>query len=113
MTKNKKLRIGNLLVEKKKSQAGREYTSVYLGLGNDRNKNPDYNLSVELVVKDHTGKVVHTQKNGFVSLVDPRTQPDELLAAGIINEEQHNKMKERLSNLPDKIKYALELNVKV
>lgn len=107
-----KLRIGSLIAEKKKSQSGQEYTTVFLGLGNDRNKDPKYNTTVELTVRDHLGNVIHSQKNGFVSLVDPRTEPDELLSAGIISQERADQMKDRLSNLPDKIKYTLQLNTK-
>ncbi len=108
-----KLRIGNLIAEKKTNKnTGQEYTSIYLGLGNTRNKDPKYNTTVELTIRDHTGKVVHTQQNGFVSLTDPRTQPDELLAAGVIDEVRAQKMRDGLENLPEKIKYSLELNLK-
>ena len=108
----KKLKIGNLLVEKKTDKNGKEYISRYLGLGSSKNRDPKYDLSVELVIRDHTGNVVHTQKNGFLTLVDLRTQPDDLLAAGLIDESRYDKMKEGLSRLPDRIKYSLELNVK-
>lgn len=106
----KKVRIGSLLVEKKTNLNGKEYTSVYLGLGTMGNKDPKYNTSVELVVKDNNGNVIHTQKNGFISLTDPRTQPDELLAAGVIKQETYDKMKEGLTRLPEKIKYSLEVS---
>jgi hypothetical protein len=112
---SKKLKIGSLLRNTRKfNNNGQEVekTLVSIGLGNVKNKDPKYNLHVELIVTDSAGKVVHRQKDGFINLVDPGTQPDELLAAGVIDEEAHHQMKERLKNLPDSIRYNLELNLK-
>lgn len=111
----KKLKVGSLLVNKRKfTNNGTEVekTMISLALGNLKNKDPRYDLSVELTVRDNTGKIVHSQTNGFVNLIDPRTQPDELLKAGIIDEPTHTKMKERLTNLPDMVKYSLEIPLK-
>lgn len=107
-----KLRIGSLIAEEKTNKAGQTYKSIFLGLGNDRNKDPKFNTSVQVIIRDHQGKVVHDQTNGFINLVDPRTQPDDLLRAGIITEEVSEKMKAGLERLPEKIKYTLEVNSK-
>lgn len=109
----KKLKIGSLLVQEREfdNPSGKvKKKMISLGLGNTRNKDPKYNLSVELIVKDHTGAVVHRQENGFVNLVDPRTQPDELYAAGFLDEGQYQLAKERAGNIPDFIKYNIEIS---
>lgn len=85
----KKITIGNLLLNE---IDGRKMVSI--GLGQKNKKNPKYDLTVEITVKDATGKVVASQKDGWINLVNPRTQPDELLAAGIIKEDAAIKMKE-------------------
>lgn len=43
--------------------------SIKLGQESD---NAKYNLSVEVIVKDGSGKVVAQQKDGFLTLKDPR-----------------------------------------
>ena len=111
----KKLKVGSLLVNKRtfnNNGVDVEKTMISLGLGNVKNKDPKYNLNVEFIVKDHTGKVVHRQENGFISLVDPRTQPGELRAAGIISEEIYESMQSRVASIPDSIKYSLEIPLK-
>lgn len=79
---------------------------VSVALGN-KSDNPEYNLNVEVVVKDGHGKVLHKAVNGFINIQDPRTLHDELLAAGKITEEVHGQMKERARKISDKVKYNL------
>src|SRR5690349_5388830 len=108
----KKLKIGSLLANKRTFNNGGkevEKTLISLALGSMKNKDPKYNLSVTLIVKDHTGKIVHQQDNGFVNMVDPRSQPDELFAAGLITADQYAEAKERVSRIPESIKYSLEV----
>lgn len=111
----KKLRLGSLLVNKRtfnNNGQSVEKTMVSLALGSVKNSDPKYNTTVEIIVKDSTGKVIHRQENGFLNLVDPRSQPDELLAAGKIDESQYESMKERVSRIPDSVKYSLEVTQK-
>jgi hypothetical protein len=104
----KKIKVGVLMLNEVEYK-GEKKKLLSLGLGN-RNKNkPEYDYKLELVVKDGNGKVVATQSDGFLDLVDPRKEPDDLFKAGIINEEQYNKMKERLEKLPDMIKYEVRM----
>ncbi len=108
------VRIGNLIVTNKVDRAGnpvydaegKQVKKVAVGLGN-KGKNPDYDVTVEILVKDHTGKVIAKQVDGFINLVDPRTQPDELYSAGIISEEKLHQMQNQLKTLPEKIKFQL------
>jgi hypothetical protein len=104
---NKYIEIGNLIAKEKEDGT----TSVFLALGKkNRDSNySKYDLTVELVVKDATGKVVARQTDGFVSLNDPRKQADELLAKGIINEQDAAKMKERTAKLPPSIRYSMQV----
>ena len=99
------LKIGKLIQEQRKDGT----KNTYLALGSTKNKDPRYNLSVEILVKDATGKVVAKQTNGFVNLSNPRTEPDELLRAGKITEEVAEKMKSYLPKLPEKIKYDVKM----
>jgi hypothetical protein len=46
----------------------------FIKLGNT-GKNEQYNLTVELVVKNHQGEVVAKQTDGFLQLLDPRKAP--------------------------------------
>lgn len=52
---------------------GKTVPSVYLALGDLKNTDPKYNHSVEVIVRDSTGKEVHRQTNGYINLDDPRT----------------------------------------
>ena len=111
----KKLKVGVLLVNNRTfDNNGRsvQKTMVSLALGSSKNQDPTYNTTVELIVKDHTGKVVHRQENGFLNLVDFRKQPDELLAEGRISESDYEAMKERISRVSESIKYNLEVTQK-
>lgn len=109
----KRFKIGTLLTNKRKfTNNGREVekTLVSLALGNIRNKDPKYNMSVEIIVRDHAGKVLHKQENGFLNLIDIRAQPDELLSAGIIDQAEYEVRKERIEKLPDSVRYSLEVS---
>lgn len=46
-------------------------TGHFIKLGN-QNKNEKYNLTVELTVRDSSGKVVSQITDGFLTLIDPR-----------------------------------------
>lgn len=110
----KQLRIGSLRVSQQKFiNNGQEVekTMVSLALGNLKNKDSKYDLNVKVIITDNTGKVVHTQENGFISLIDPRTQPDELAAGGFISSEEAALRNERLKTLPKEIKYQLQVKV--
>lgn len=48
--------------------------SFFVKLGN-KGKNEQYDLTVEITVKDATGKVVAQQTDGFLTLSDPRKSP--------------------------------------
>lgn len=102
MSTSKTAKIGSVFLTKDRSGADR--FSIGLGV---KGKNPDYDLSVELVVKDRSGKVVARQTDGFINLVDPRTQPDELLSRGLVTEEVAGRMKEQVSKIPEKIRFQL------
>lgn len=62
--KNKYTRVGQVL----KGKDG----GSYITLGNDRNKDPKYNYSVELTVRNSAGEVVAKQTDGYLSVFDPR-----------------------------------------
>lgn len=68
--KKKSFRIGTLRTGE---FAGKP--SVYLSLGDMRNTNPDYNRSIEVIVRDSNGNVLHKQENGIIFLNDPRLIP--------------------------------------
>src|SRR6266851_580105 len=97
----KKVNAGSLWV-KEGVRNGRKWKSVFLGLGS-KSKDPKYNTTLELTIKDSDGNVIHRQTDGLISLVDPRTRPDELLEAGLITEEVYNKMRSGLDKLPEGI----------
>ena len=48
--------------------------SFFVRLGNEGTK-PEYNYSVEITVKDGNGKIVASQKDGTLTLSDPRKSP--------------------------------------
>lgn len=101
----KKLTFGNLI----KTTGKDGETRLSLALGN-KSKNERYNLTVEVVVRDNTGKVVAKQTDGFIDLVDPRAEPDRLLAKAIISEELHGKLKESASKISEKVRYQARIN---
>lgn len=97
----KYVQIGNLVVSEKDGER-----SGSIALGN-KSTNPDYNYSVELIVRDGKGKVIAQQKDGWINLEDPRTRPDKLLKMGIIDAELAAKMRTNASKIPKKITHQL------
>jgi len=102
----KNVQIGSVMVSDDKNGNKR----ISIGLGR-KNKPPYQNndVTVEVLVKDSTGKVLARQTDGFLNLVDPRTQPDELLKLGLVSEETAGKMRASAAKLPEKIKYQVVL----
>lgn len=62
------VKIGNVIRNKHGKEA--------LALGDNRNRDPKYNFSVEVIVRDNEGKEVHRQKDGFLNFHDPRKNPN-------------------------------------
>lgn len=105
----KKIKLGTLLVNEivdKNTNKPKKLLSIGLG---QKGKNEQYNLSVEVTVRDSKGKVVAQQTDGYLELVDPRKEPDDLLAAGFIDEDMAEKMKLGLEKLSDKVKYVVKM----
>ncbi len=100
----KKIKLGNLI--KTKRADGSTFLSIGLG---SKGKNSQYDQSVTVTVRNADGKVVAEQTDGFIDVVDPRTEPAGLLAAGVISEEMAEKMTQNLATLPDKIRYHLKI----
>lgn len=53
----------------------KDKTGKFVRLGDDRNKDPKYNFSVEVTIKDGNGEVVASQTDGFLTVLDPRKSP--------------------------------------
>lgn len=104
MAANKSVQIGSVIVSERNGQK-----QISIGLGR-KGKKSQYDVTIELVAKDFTGKIIATQTDGFLNLVDPRTRPDELLQLGLISEEKYSEMKASLQNIPEKIKYQVMLS---
>jgi hypothetical protein len=104
----KNVQIGSLIVTQ--DESGKQRVSIGLGKKSTNPKYSKYNVSVEVVVRDGSGKVIARQTDGFINLSDPRTKPDELLQAGIISEEKAVEMREAASKTPEKIRYHLEVS---
>jgi|GEM_PF-4393848 hypothetical protein len=68
-TKSKLNKIG--AVWRKKDDSG-----FYIRLGNESKTKPEYNLSVEVIVRNAQGEVVAKQTDGFLTLLDPREQAE-------------------------------------
>ena len=89
MTKTKKyVKLGVIM----KGEKG-----PYLILGNNKNKNADFNYSVEVRVVDNSGNKKAYTKNGILSLFNPRKRPG-------ITEEQ-------ASRIPKSLEYDVMLVV--
>lgn len=97
----KYVQIGNLVVTEKD---GIKRGSLALG---NKSKNPDYNYSVELIVRDGKGKIIAQQKDGWVNLEDPRTKPDTMLKLGLVSEEVAEKMRGQAEKIPKSITHQL------
>lgn len=80
--KGKFTKVGSIL-----SKNGKPGSFVVLG--DENNKNEQYRTTVEIRVKDSSGKVLAQTKNGFLTLLDPRNRPG-------ISEEQSEKIPARL-----------------
>lgn len=80
-------KVGN--VQMKKDRSG---TTIALG---NYNKNPAYQTTVEMIVRDAQGNVLAKQVGGFLQVSDPRKRPG-------ITEEQVEK-------IPEWIKYEINL----
>lgn len=104
----KKIQLGVLLLNKVKFD-GVEKTLASIALGNDKNSDSKYNTSVEIIVRDGSGKIIHEQKNGYISLADPRMEPDRLLELGMIDENEYEKRKASTSKISEKLRYCLEI----
>lgn len=113
-----KIEIGKLLtkdmVDRQTNEpvydaSGRQRQRAYLALG-VKGENKKYNTTVEIVVKDGDGNVIATQRDFFIDLVDPRTEPDDLLKAGIITEEKAEQKRGWLSKLSPNTRYKLLIN---
>lgn len=108
MAKSKKIKVGSLLateVDDKATGAKKRLLSVALGTKSPHN--PQNDLSVEITVKDSKGNIVAQQKDGYLDLIDPRKQPDELFAAGLIDKSMRDKMLENVSKISEKVKYQV------
>jgi hypothetical protein len=107
----KKYKIGSLIKNEIEEEVNgqkvkRSWLSVGLG---QKGKDPKWDLSVEIIVKDNNGKVVAKQTDGFLDVVDPRKEPEDLLAAGFIDEAQAEKMKQGLTKLSPKVRYLFKM----
>lgn len=66
-------------------QGKKKYTKVgavlkgqkgsFVVLGNTKSRNEKYNYNVEIRVTDNSGNVITEQKNGILSVFDPRKRP--------------------------------------
>ena len=105
----KKVKMGTLLateVTDKRTNQKKKLLSI--GLGNKGN-NDKYNTSVTITVRDSNGNVIAEQTDGFLELTDPRKEADELLAADLIDENMHAKMKEGVAKLSEKVRYVVKM----
>lgn len=110
----KKIKVGSLIkTEKEYEVNGKKVKKTFLsiGLGQKNDKKPDFNQTVEMIVRDNRGKIVAQQTDGFLDVVDPRKEPEDLFSAGVIDEEQFKKMKENVAKLSEKVRYVLRLRV--
>ena len=70
--KRKLTRIGQVWESKDSTKENPKY---FLKLGNNGNKDPKYDLTVEVTVKNAAGEVVAKTTDGFLTLSDPRKSP--------------------------------------
>lgn len=107
----KKIKVGSLIKSEKEVEInGQKVKKTFLSIGlGQKGKNADYNQTVEVIVRDSRGKIVAQQTDGFLDVVDPRKEPEDLFSAGAIDEEQFKKMKENVAKLSEKVRYVLRL----
>lgn len=80
--KGRFVKVGAVL--KKEGKVG-----SFIVLGDSQNKNEKYRTTVEVTVKDSSGKVLAKTENGFLTVLNPRLRPN-------ITEEQAAKIPARL-----------------
>lgn len=110
----KKIKVGSLIKSEKEFEVnGKKVKKTFLsiGLGNKSTNKPDYNQSVEIIIRDSRGKIVAQQTDGFLDVIDPRKEPEDLFSANIIDEEQFKKMKENVAKLSEKVRYVVKLRL--
>lgn len=108
----KSYKVGSLLKNEKEVEVnGQKVKKTWLsiGLGQKNDKKPEWDQTVEIIIRDKNGKILAQQKDGWLDVVDPRNEPKDLLAAGAIDEAQAEKMKENLKKLPEKVRYVLKM----
>lgn len=54
---------------------GTKGDNTFIVLGNTKSRNEKYNYNVEVRVTDNQGNVITQQKNGILSVFDPRKRP--------------------------------------
>lgn len=110
----KKIKVGSLIKTDKEFEVnGKKVKKTFLsiGLGNKNANKPDFNQSVEIIVRDKLGKIVAQQTDGFLDVIDPRKEPQDLFDANIIDADQFKKMKENVAKLSEKVRYVLRLKL--
>lgn len=55
----------------------KDHSGLFIKLGTQNKNKPEYDISVEVVVRDANGEVIHKQTDGFLTVVDPRKQAEE------------------------------------
>lgn len=104
----KKFKVGSLIKTDREAN-GVKKSFLSIGLGQKNPKKPEWDQSVEIIVRNNKGDIVARQTDGFLDVVDPRKEPEELLAAGAIDEAMAEKMKQNVSKLSEKVRYVVKL----
>lgn len=68
----KTVKIGSVWLNEVTSASGEAKKVPSIKLGSKGNKDPQYDLSVEIIVRDSKGTVVARQTDGFVNMYAPR-----------------------------------------
>lgn len=108
----KKYKVGSLIKTDKEYENNgvkTKKTFLSIGLGQKNPKKPEWDQSVEVIIRNNKGDVIARQTDGFLDVVDPRQEPKELLAAGAIDEVMAEKMTENVRKLSDKVRYIVRL----
>jgi hypothetical protein len=79
---SKTVKIGAIWVNEREVN-GQMVKSPSIKLGVKSSK-PEYNLSVEVIVRDHTGKVIAKQTDGYINLYKPKEGAPENLAQELV-----------------------------
>lgn len=99
----KKVKFGTVISKLDKN--GNKSTFVALG---QKGKDPKWNTTVEITVKDANGKVISHQVDGFMQVNNPHKVSEQLLAS--LSEEQQQKALERAAKVPENILSELFVN---